>query len=59
MKDNHETTDEFTITEDRVEQWDTRYAVKELGISGKRDGMISLVEELAKEVKRLRSLNKE
>lgn len=43
----------WTITEKRVEQWETEYTVKELGITGsEREGLIQV---LATEVETVRS----
>ena len=44
----------FTITENRVEQWETRYGVKELSIYGSE--LSGLVQALAEEVWKLRTI---
>lgn len=45
---------QYTITENRFEQWETEYGIKELGIYG--TGMTGLVQSLAAEVETLRTL---
>ena len=44
----------FTILEDRVEQWQTDFTIKELGITG--DGAYGLIQALAEEVWKLRTI---
>jgi hypothetical protein len=44
----------FTITENRVEQWETEYGVKELGIYGSEQS--GLIQALAEEVWKLRTI---
>jgi len=43
----------FEITEDRVEQWETEYSIKELGIRGTE--LEGLIQKLANEVYILRN----
>lgn len=45
----------FTVTENRVEQWETEYGIKELGIYGAEKS--GLIQALAEEVWKLRTMS--